>query len=271
MAEVRVHTILGVRVDDLTAMELRERLRQWLREGARRTVVTPNPEIILLARRDAHFRDLLNGADLSLPDGVGLTYAVAALSGERLEHRQTGVDVLEELAALCAKEGKNLLLFGGQKGTAAKAAKTLQERYAGLMVRAHEPGEIAETPHGLSVPHGDLDTIRVARPEVIAVGLGQGKQERFIAECVPSFPSIRVAVGVGGAFAMLGGSLPRAPKALRRAGLEWLWRLMLEPWRLPRILRATVVFPAVVAWDTLKRHRFLRAALGVAREFFRRR
>ena len=269
MDSLKSHDILGVRINDLTFFELREQLRAWLNGPSLRTIVTPNPEFILQARKDEAFRERLNQADLSVADGTGLKYALAALSNERLENRQTGVDLLEELAALCAKEEKNLLLFGGLHGSAQQAAGALRTRYPALDVRAYEPGLMKESRHELKVAPADLEAIGLHAAAVLAVGLGQGKQEQFIAQYANGFPTIRIAIGVGGAFDTIGGRLPRAPASWRRAGLEWLWRLRLEPHRWPRIFRATVVFPIVVISATLKQHRFWKACKNVLREFIR--
>lgn len=259
-----VHTILGVRVHDVSPMELRERLRGWLLGAGLHIVVTPNPEFILVACKNPGFRDLLNRADMAVADGVGLAYAVAALSDGRLEHRQTGVDLVEELAALCAKEGKSLLLFGGREESAHASARALRKRYPKLHVYAHEPGRIVvDATHGIQVPRSDMDVLRLHPSDAIAVGLGQEKQERFMADIVPLFPATRVAIGIGGAFEMISGRLPRAPRLMRRVGLEWLWRLSLEPRRFPRIFRAAVVFPFVVILATLKQRRFWKACLSV--------
>ena len=94
-----------------------------------------------------------------------------------------------------------------------------------------------------------VDTIRSAAPAIVLVGLGAPKQERWIALHADAFSSVRVMIGVGGAFDMWAGSRRRAPRAFRKLGLEWLWRLALEPRRLPRIIRATVVFPVLAVFD----------------------
>jgi hypothetical protein len=90
----RQHVVLGVRVHDLSEEELRQVLGSWLAGDTARIVVTPNPEFVMHAQRDVEFRNLLCKADLSLPDGVGLRFAVAALTQDRLEHRHTGADTL---------------------------------------------------------------------------------------------------------------------------------------------------------------------------------
>jgi N-acetylglucosaminyldiphosphoundecaprenol N-acetyl-beta-D-mannosaminyltransferase len=94
-----------------------------------------------------------------------------------------------------------------------------------------------------------VEAIRSAAPSIVLVGLGAPKQERWIERHADAFPSVRIMIGVGGAFDMWAGSKRRAPRAFRTFGLEWLWRLALEPRRLPRIVRATVVFPVLALFD----------------------
>ena len=98
--------ILGIPIHDIDEVNLLLRLREWLLGKEQKLVVTPNPEFMLLAQKDAHFRDILKQADLSLPDGVGLRFAAAALTDTYLHFRHTGVDTLERLAKLCEETGK---------------------------------------------------------------------------------------------------------------------------------------------------------------------
>lgn len=263
---MRSHAIFGIRIDDLSSTELRTLISDRLRSDTVYRIVTPNPEFVLLARRDGEFRDVLARADLSLPDGVGLRFAVAALTGERLRHRHTGVDTLSLIAAECASLQKRLLLLGGDPGVADAAAARLREQHPGLQVNGFDPGRV--DPHHLSA---DL-LERLADYSVIAVGLGQGKQEQVMERLAidsARLPSLRLLIGIGGAFDMISGTKRRAPVQLRRAGLEWLWRLIIEPRRWKRIFHAFLVFPAVVVWDTLKHHRFLAACRATVPEIIR--
>ncbi len=260
---VRPVPLFGVVVQDLTLAELRGLVEAWFEEPRLHTVVTPNPEILLQAKKDEAFAARLNRADLSVPDGVGLQYAAAAF-GDRLEHRHAGVDVLKELAAMCAAHGKSLMLLGGKTGSGEAAAAYLRGLYPTLRVEAHDPGTVLRAENGTwTMSPSTRDLFRLRRPSVVAVALGQGKQELFMEEVLSGFPDVRVAIGVGGALEMLGGVLPRAPQAWRDRGWEWLWRLGLEPRRFVRIARAVVVFPTTVALATLKQKKFFSACRRV--------
>lgn len=264
---MRKHHIFGVRIDEVDKEELFDLLSLWLNGNTTRTIVTPNPEFVLLARADATVLRRLNDADLSLPDGVGLRYAVAALSDGSLRTRQTGVDTLEQLAALCASAGKGLCLYGGGPGIAERAADVLRSNNPGLSVRAVDPGQVGD--QGVTGPELAVLTTY----PVVAFALGMGKQERvmesYLAAAGPQ-TATRIVIGVGGALDMIAGVRRRAPGWMRRSGVEWAWRAIIEPARIRRIFRATVVFPIVVISATLRQGRFLFATYRVAAELLGR-
>ncbi|HLD17860.1 MAG TPA: WecB/TagA/CpsF family glycosyltransferase, partial [Patescibacteria group bacterium] len=220
--------LFDVRFDDLSHKEWEGQVLEWLRGKTPRVIVTPNPEFLLEARDNPVFRDLLNRADLSLPDGVGIRFACAALADHRLRSRHPGVDVLLLLAEICAREKKRLVLVGGRDGSEKKTVDRLRNFFPALEVTCVNPGKVRGDATTVEDDAEVVDRIRVLSPDVLVVGLGQGdgkrqgKQERFIRELLPLLPGIRIAIGVGGAFDMIGGVLPRAPERLRRMGLEWL-------------------------------------------------
>lgn len=258
--------LFGVRIHDISAEALIRTIELWLLSQDGHAIFTPNPEFLLRARRDEIFRSLLNKGDLLLADGVGLRFAAAALTQEKLVHRQTGVDTLDLLARCCLKHKKRILLFGGMDDVSVDAATTLARKHEGLDVVSLDPGFLPGDARALSMPESLLEEIRTMKPNVIAVGLGQGKQERCCLELLKMLPSVNIVIGVGGAFEMLSGRLPRAPRWMRQYGLEWLWRVLIEPSRLTRSLRASVVFPLVVIWDTLRLRRFWKAFFAVIHE-----
>ncbi len=258
-------TLFGVRIDDCSREAVAEMFLDWLTGATSKKVFTPNPEFLLLARQQPEFAQILNSADLRLPDGVGLRFASAALADHVIADRFPGVEVLGMLAELCRHQGVRLLLLGSSISTE-RAAKALRQKFSGLDVLCVDPGEVGEAGE---LRQEIVQEIRQAAPTVLAVGLGQGKQEACITKYAVTWPSVRIAIGVGGAFAMIGGTLPRAPRALRRVGLEWLWRLAIEPKRLPRIWRAVVVFPAMVAREALQQRRFWRAVVKTVPEVFK--
>ncbi len=262
------HNLLGVRIDDLDDAKLEQQLERWLHESTFRMIVTPNPEFILYANKNTHFKSLLNKSDLSLPDGVGLRFGVAALTDEVIHHRHTGVDLVELLACVCSKNDCRVLLFGGAPNSAIETKKLLKRLYPTLEIESMDPGKIKGDVHSVDLSEKCIEDIRSYKPDVLIVALGQGKQEQCIDQIREIIPTLRIAVGVGGAFDTLSGNVPRAPYFLRKSGLEWMWRVFIEPKRFLRIWNAVIVFPAVIVWGTLRQRRFFRACRNVFPEIY---
>lgn len=226
--------VLGVHVDNVTMSEAVEKVRGFFKAGKKAYVVTPNPEMIVRARQDHEFAELLNMADLSVPDGMGLVWA-SRIWGTSLKERVSGMDLFLELCAEAARRGGKVFLLGGAPGVAEKTAQVLRERYPKL--------RIAGTFAGDGSPAGDVETVKAIKSTVgsrepvdlLFVAYGHGKQERWIRRNLEKVP-VKVAMVVGGAFDYVAGAVPRAPEPLRRLGLEWLYRLLKQPWRLRRQL-----------------------------------
>ncbi len=237
---------MGIPIDAVTRAEAVEALRGFLHDrGPKgRFVTTPNPEMLVDARRDPAFTAALRSADLAIPDGHGLLF-VARLKGKRLPERVTGTDIVQDVAALAAEQGSGVFLLGGLDGEAAEAAESLRITHPGIrIVGVHEGGRLVRGADGVwRTEEAVLVAIREAAPEVLLVAFGHGKQETWIHTNLLSLPSVRVAIGVGGAFNFIAGRAKRAPAWMRRLWLEWAWRLLREPHRIGRILKATVVFP----------------------------
>jgi N-acetylglucosaminyldiphosphoundecaprenol N-acetyl-beta-D-mannosaminyltransferase len=169
--------------------------------------------------------------------------------------RWPGVEIAAMLLRLAAERGETVAFVGGSPDVAERAAARwralpgLKVVVAGAGVAVDEDGIARSMARPEDGEDETLDVIRSAAPTIVLVGLGAPKQERWIARHADAFPSVRIMIGVGGAFDMWAGSKRRAPRAFRALGLEWLWRLALEPRRLPRTLRATVVFPVLALFD----------------------
>lgn len=230
--------------DFLSRQQLQAHVREWLNSADFHHLVTLNPEMVVLAERDAAFREAAEHADLRVPDGAGLVWAqwyirsqfwalwpsLLAFPFRRVE-RTPGVEVIFDVARLCEEMGKPLYLLGGTAAQIRGAARKLKQHFPHLTVY---------------MSADDSDDIQQKAPAALLVAYGAPKQTVWIERHRKDFPSVRVAVGVGGAFAMLSEERPRAPRFLRNLNLEWLWRLLLEPRRLPRIWRAVVEFPRLV-------------------------
>jgi len=224
VASVRV---LGVRVDCLDAAAAVGRIEALADQGGAHLVATVNPEFVMRARADREFARVLESAALCLADGGGVVWA-ARRQGCRLSERVTGIDLLRPLCELCVRRGFGLFLLGAGPGVAEEAARTLTSQHPGLRVSTH-----AGTPR----PADDEAVLRViaaARPRVLLVAYGAPEQEHWIARNLPRL-QVGVAIGVGGALDFVARRVPRAPAWMRRLGLEWLFRLLRQPWRLKRM------------------------------------
>jgi N-acetylglucosaminyldiphosphoundecaprenol N-acetyl-beta-D-mannosaminyltransferase len=228
--------VLGVRVDDVTYAEALDRLLSAISSRAPLVVTTPNPEIVMLARRDAGFRAVLNRSGLNIPDGVGLLLA-ARLAGESLREHVQGTDLVLKLAAECARRGRGQHWFflGGSGDTAARAARALGRQFPGLEAVGAAPGS--------PLASDDVAVrrlIQAAGPvDVVLVAYGAPKQELWLDRNLAEL-GIPVGIGVGGVFNYFSGDAPRAPRWVRRIHGEWLHRLITQPWRWRRQLALPV-------------------------------
>jgi N-acetylglucosaminyldiphosphoundecaprenol N-acetyl-beta-D-mannosaminyltransferase len=226
--------ILGVRVHRCGQAEAEAAIEGFLREQPPRLhqVCTVNPEFVMEARSNRPFRSLLNSADLATPDGVGIV-AAARLFGEPVPARATGVALVHYMAGLSAQAGYSLFLLGAAPGVADEAAQVLRDRYG----EVHVAGTYAGSPSDADWPE-IRSRLEAAQPDVLLVAYGAPRQDLWIAQHRQELPaSIKLAMGVGGVFDYLSGRAQLAPPLVRRIGMEWLYRVVHQPWRWRRILR----------------------------------
>lgn len=259
--------VLGIPVDAVAIGDAAARILGWVaaqRAAAEETppaagaaytrhVVTLNPELLMRARRDPRFRALILAADLVVADGMGIVWA-ARLLGDPLPGRVAGVDLMTALADRAARDGTRLFLLGSAPGVAEAAAAALRQRFPRLLVA----GVYAGSPRPVDEEEA-VRRIRAARAELVFVAYGAPAQEEWIARTRGRLGAV-AAIGVGGAFDFLSGRVPRAPRWMRRGGVEWLYRLAREPWRWRRMLALPRFAAAVgMAW-CVPRIRRMRAA-----------
>ena len=221
--------ILGVPVDNVTREKALARIEAFIENGRPRQVVTVNPEFVVAAQSDANFFLVLKEADLSLPDGVGLLWAARFL-GTPLSERLAGVDTVRRIASLAAGQGYRLFLLGAARGVAEATALRLGEETPGL--------KVAGTYAGSPDPKEEeeiVEMIGAARPHLLLVAYGAPQQDLWIKRNLGRL-GVPVVMGVGGAFDFISGKAKRAPGWMQRWGLEWLHRLLHEPWRWRRML-----------------------------------
>lgn len=248
--------ILGVNIDNLNKEQVLAKIGQFLADsgGSQSYIVTPNPEIILIAQEDEEFFYILNKADLAIPDGVGLKFA-GWLMGRNIK-RYTGADLVKDiLEDLRFKNPSNSagrydLRIGiiNRKDSLSKKEdieKVLRNKYSKLKFLVED---IQKGTESLSSGTRSLENFVDFKPDILFCALGALWQEKFIYHNLKKLPSVKLAIGVGGAFDFLTGKTKRAPRAMRFLGLEWLWRIFQEKkgrkfWRFKRIVNAVIVFP----------------------------
>ncbi len=235
-------TILGVPLDNLTIEEALERLTAMIESGQPHQIVTVNPEFILEAEQNPEFAQVLTKADLSLADGVGVTWAARFLDQPLLE-RIPGADLVNLMAQTADQKGWRLYLLGAGQAIAKTAAEHLKKAYPNLQIVGAEPG-IVYNPAAPEQPGLEelIKRINKAQADILLVAFGAPKQDLFIARHKTEL-KVPVMIGVGGTLDYLAGRIERAPKQWRQLGLEWLWRLVQEPSRFKRIWRAVAGFP----------------------------
>ncbi len=222
--------ILGVPIDAITWKDLRRTITAWVAGDRPRQICTVNPEFVMVAQQDINFYNILNRADLCVADGQGLLWAARHL-GSPVPQRITGSDGVPLIAGWAAEEGWSLFLLGAAEGVAARAAAILQE--------AHPRLRIAGTYVGSPSPQdedGIVARINASGADILFVAYGAPAQDKWIARNLPRL-QVKVAAGVGGAFDFIAGVQKRAPLAWQRLGLEWLYRLIQQPWRWKRMTR----------------------------------
>lgn len=223
--------ILDVPVNSITYENWLQEIDRWIREGGgARHVCTVNPEFIMIAQNDPIFFAILQRAAICVPDGVGLLWASRHL-GAPLPGRVTGSDGVPYIARHAAERGWKVFFLGAAPGVAEKAAAILQERFRGLIVAGTHGGNPSASDEDRIV-----ELVNSSGADILLVAYGAPGQDKWIARNLPRL-QVSMAMGVGGSLDFVAGVIPRAPHWMRQRGLEWLYRLLRQPWRWRRMLR----------------------------------
>lgn len=262
--------ILQIPFDSLSELEALNKIIKHLESGKKNLfVATPNPEMLLAAQNNDKFTQILNNTAINIADGIGILWAadfleksantnskliktfkgIAGLvrllihrsSFKVLPERVTGTDMMQKI---CQKIGPAypVYLLGGAKGIADTTAKILNNKYNNTIVGTND---------GSANPDNDdkiIADINKRQPQILFVAFGAPKQELWIARNIDRLDSVKLVMGIGGAFDFISGNVKRAPAFMRKLGLEWLYRLIHQPKRIKRIINATIVFP----WRVIK-------------------
>jgi N-acetylglucosaminyldiphosphoundecaprenol N-acetyl-beta-D-mannosaminyltransferase len=229
-------TILGVHIIAVTQTVLLRHLLELVTGSGKYHIVTVNSEMLVEASRNPQFFSILAHSSINTPDSIGLVWA-SQFVGTKLPERVAGVDMVNDLC-LTLSADHPVFFLGGRDGVAEKAAALLSERNPLLRVAGTYEGNPREED-----AEEIVERINQSGAHVLLVAFGAPIQDIWISEHISEMPHVRLAIGVGGTFDFIAAKRKRAPLFMQKIGLEWLWRLCLEPQRIGRIWRAVVVFP----------------------------
>ena len=247
--------ILGVKIDNLSKYDVVERIEHYLKSETAQYIVTPNPEFVLTAQNNPEFKQILNNADVAIPDGTGLVFASWWLKHLNLKNkikfnnRIAGSDLVWDILEYANKMDKKVFILNLDNALSkiGDIKKVIADKYPkleveGKMLNKEEYNDRRTL--GNMVGYG---------AEIVLVAFGAPLQEKWIWKNIALLPDLKLAIGIGGSFDFITGKIKRAPNIFRKLGLEWVWRLLQEPrFRIKRIYRAFVVFTWKVFWYGLK-------------------
>lgn len=220
--------VLGVGFDNVTMAEAVARGRALLDAEGCHYVVTPNPEIVEACRADAEAMRAVNGADLVLPDGIGVIYGARMLKTP-LKERVPGIEFGTAMLEYCARSGKSVYFLGAKPGVAEQAAENLRQRFAGLTVAGTADGYFKDDAKA-------AEAIRASGADMAFICLGAPKQEKFMST-YGAATGAKLMLGLGGSLDVFAGVAQRAPEFYVNHNLEWFYRLMKNPSRIGRMMK----------------------------------
>ncbi len=232
--------IFGIKFNNLDLDEALQKIKSFLENRKQHYIVLPYSEFIIRAQQDKEFRKILNEADLCLCESRGLWFSLRFL-GKELKKNIYGVDLILALSQKLKIQNKKIFLFGGKEKVVKKTGDKLGECIVG-------------TEHGYQDLDKVVEKINKVKPDILLVALGSPKQEKWIYYNLKKMPSVKVAIGVGGAFDFISGYIKRAPKFMQDIGLEWLWRLIVQPHRFKRIYNGVIKLGCLILKEKISSH-----------------
>ncbi|MFN8670547.1 MAG: WecB/TagA/CpsF family glycosyltransferase [Candidatus Sericytochromatia bacterium] len=232
--------LLGVPIDAITIEDSLTLIKNTISEHKKLHVITLNAEMIILAKQNKEFDDIVNQAELLIPDGSGVVLGL----------KKIGVNVKKlpgvELAEKCVSEGLNIFMLGATQETISKAYENLKQKYPNSNIVGFRNGFFKDSDNDEVI-----NEINNSNANIVFVGLGVPKQEKWIRKNMNKL-NASVFIGVGGSFDIFSGNIKRAPSIMRKLHLEWLYRLYLEPWRWKRMLALPKFFIMLYLGDSKK-------------------
>ena len=231
--------VLGVQVSALNLEQALTLAGRWIDRGNFGYACMTGVHGVMEAQRDDTLRDILNGAILNAPDGMPLSWVGHIQGFDQMDY-VTGPQFMERMCRIAAERSYKIFLYGGKPGVADILGARLQAKFPGL----HVAGTWTPPFRALTAAEEKemLAAVQRVRPQIMWIGLSTPKQERFMAQYVQRL-QVPLVVGVGAAFDYHAGRLRDCPNWIKRAGLQWVHRMLQEPRRLaPRYLRNNPAF-----------------------------
>ena len=240
--------ILNTWIDVLDMRQTVALVDRYIREKEPLHLVGVNADKINVLNRDSRLRQIVNSCGIINADGASVILAGKFLHKE-LPERVAGIDLMQELVALCARKGYRVYLLGARQEVVEKTAEVLQSRYQSLQIAGFRNGYFSDE----EWPEVSAQ-LAAAEPDVVFVGITSPKKE-YLVEYLQDEGHREVFMGVGGSFDVLSGKIPRAPEWMQKANLEWVFRMMQEPGRLlKRYLGGNTVFIMSVMREKVRRY-----------------
>lgn len=241
---MQICNILGVPFVNVTPDEAVNKLILFMEGNDKNMVFTPNPEMVMEARKNSEFMQILNDSSMNVPDGIGIVYA-SKLTKNPIKSRVAGYDMLLSVFDKMKDINKTAYFFGGAPGIADKAKEAIEKRFPGLRVVGTANGYFDEK-RELEI----ISEINELKPDLLLVGIGFPKQEKWIYYNLSKL-DVKVAVGVGGSFDGWSGNVKRAPEFFVNHGLEWFYRLMKQPSRIGRMMQLPLFMIKVISFKLM--------------------
>lgn len=242
--------LLDVRIDAIDHLQVIQRVTAWINSKQRPSayITQANVHTLVTAQKDHGYKEALHKANLSVPDGMPLVWWLR-LKGNHAVGRVYGPDLMKRVSSEAAKRGWRCFLYGGKPGVASRVKERLESLYPDIQIVGTYSPPFRELSN--QEDKEVCNIINSADPDILWVGLGTPKQDIWMYEHREKL-NVSVMHGVGAAFDFLSGEVRQAPRWMMNVGLEWFFRLMMEPRRLwKRYTVNNILFVYYLLWEIL--------------------